>query len=122
VSNPLPEGLHKMPGVVEGERQYWDVTSAGRQDLLMVVASVSAVAEIEEKIAGLHPVTPGGPLRITEDDVAGELRGIAGMSPAPKGGDHIDSPLVDEIRGGVSRRSGSGRGVHIWEWILSNPE
>lgn len=122
VTNPLPPGTHAIPGEVAGIEQGWDVTSAGGQELLLVVASTRALDLIEEQIAKMRPVVPYGPLPLPRDGVVSELRGIAGMSAVSEGGRWVESPLVGEIADGVTLRSGKGNGIYVLELLLSNPE
>ena len=118
-TNPLPPGTHTIPGFLDGLKQYWNVTSAGGEELLLVIASTKPVLFIENQITSLRPVTPGAPLRLTED-AASKFRGIAGMSAAPE--EPVEAPVVREILGNVSLRSADGGGIRLWEWVFSNPE
>ena len=122
VTNPLPPGEYKIPGFFNGVEQGWDVTSTGGEDRLLVVASTRALDFIEEKLAGVHSVVPGEPIRITETEVASEIRGIAGMSAIPQDAPSVDSPMLEEIARGISLRSGKGGGIRVWELVLPNPD
>ena len=121
-TNPLPPGTHRFPGVVAGETHYWDVTSAGGEELLLVVASTTALDFLEAQIAELRPVEPGAPRPLTDNGITSKLRGIAGMSPAPDRKREVDTPLRREIVDSVVLRSGDGGGIRLWELTLFNPE
>jgi tRNA A-37 threonylcarbamoyl transferase component Bud32 len=120
--NPVPKGTHRIPGIVNAEEQYWEITSAGGNETLLVVASRRPVDFIEESIAGLKAVTPGSPIRIADATVGERLRGIGGMAPAPPDEPGSQGGPVEQIRSGVAVRAGEERGMRVWELTLPNPE
>lgn len=122
LQNPVPAGSYVIPGFIEGTPNYWNVTSATGEDLVLVVASTAPLESIEEEISSWYAVTPGNPMRLRGGAVVSELRGIAQLSPAPASQDQRAPSLTDEIVEGLTIHSGQARGVRIWEMALSNPE
>jgi hypothetical protein len=86
LENPLPPGHpHHLPGVVNGREMYWQVTSAGGREHLLVFVSPEEVAVFAQLATRLPRPTPEKP--VTEARVprsaAAVLRGIGGLAAAP---------------------------------------
>jgi len=122
LENPVPSGKHTIPGEADDVEQFWNVTSAGGEEFLLVVASTKALDFIERRIPDLNAVVPGQPIPLSGDRIAPELRGIAGMSAAPERRPSSGPLLTDEIVVGVALRSASELEVRLWELALFNPE
>ncbi len=121
VVNPLPAGTAvRLPGTVDGTPFYWDVTSSGGSEVLLVVASRKPLPDLERELAGLTPAQPGGPVEIGKPEVIDRLRGIGGFSArrteAPEG-----APRVADINRRVSLKTSRHSGVWSWEIRLANP-
>ena len=90
-SNHLAAGnTHLLPGARTGERDYWQVTSVGGQEHLLVVAAPGPLADLELEAAGMTRPEAGRPLthaRLSEPTKI-RLRGIAGFvtKPVPRTG------------------------------------
>lgn len=95
-ANPLPPGAsHRLPGQLDGRRFYWQVTSAGGKERIVVLASrrrlvgfeteALAVARPREGKAVAYPKVPG--------DAIASLRGLGGLASeavAPASGSFTD--------------------------------
>lgn len=83
--NPLPAGETHLPGMVDGETKYWQVTSAGGREHFLVVASPERLVELERDTATLtRPSEGGSPGYAPLNDAAKErLRGITGLVTGP---------------------------------------
>ena len=85
LSNPLPaRQRHEIPGVVNGERVTWTVTSAGGREHFLIFASPESPSPVFDRIFATlpHPTAdrPAAPL---STDLAGALRGVGGLAKAP---------------------------------------
>jgi hypothetical protein len=118
-ANPLAAGkIHRLPGLVEGIPNYWDVTSAGGSELLFVVASRRPLGEMERLLARFASAQFETPPEIPESEVI-RLRGLAGHSPqkpGPGSGDDLSRLLQ-----GLTIRTAREKGVWVWEMRLANP-
>ena len=68
--NPLSQGRHRLPGMIDGNEQNWVVTSRGGVEVFLVVASPTALPAVEDLIETLDFALPS---RLPE---AGEIRPI----------------------------------------------
>ena len=114
MTNPLPGGmLHRLPGSIAGEPQGWTVTNPGVRETILVVASRSALPDLEREIEKLPVAEPGRkivshPLEPRAlDRLARGIGGMSGPLSAPQGG------RLAEIGRALDRRRKSG--VHqLW--------
>jgi hypothetical protein len=86
LQNPIPAGQpHHLPGIVNGEEVYWQVTSAGGREHLLVFVSPDDVPVFSQLATRLPRPTSGRPVaeaRVPESATA-LLRGIGGLAAAP---------------------------------------
>ena len=120
LENPLERNvLHRLPGAVEGVENYWDVTSVGGEEYVLVIASRQPLAELESQIVSIPPA--GGPVELADPRIASQLRGIGGLSPEPAVPEGARSG-VEGIAGRMSLRAAKRGGVWVWEMRLRNPD
>src|SRR5262249_24350297 len=87
--NPLPaEETHLLPGVDTEQRQaYWNVTSAGGREHVMVLASPQRIVEFEAEMMRLPKPEPGANAVAIPGEAMVRVRGIGGLvrskRPAP---------------------------------------
>ena len=121
LSNPLPaRQRHEIPGVVNGERVTWTVTSAGGREHFLIFASPGSPSPVFDRIFATlpHPTAdrPAAPL---STDLAGALRGVGGLAKAParSSGPRLSAefavPLPDAVE--------TSRGVWVRQLTLENP-
>ncbi len=100
VNNPLPPDiLHRLPGSLEGEQQFWQVTSAGGRESIFLIASLRPLPDLEREIAKLPVAEAGRPVIETRLDTQAMdriTRGIGGMAGAGSG-------AADPSAGGLGR-------------------
>jgi uncharacterized protein DUF4384 len=86
LENPIPSGhQHHLPGIVNGREMYWQVTSAGGREHLLVFVSPEEVPVFAQLATRLRRPTAGQPVteaRVPHSAVAA-LRGIGGLAAAP---------------------------------------
>ena len=85
--NPLPAGaVHRLPGALDGEPQSWVVTtSGGGGETLLLVATRAPVQAMEDMVAAIPPVRPGGAAaypQLGPETRAALLRGIGATTSA----------------------------------------
>ena len=76
-SNPLPAGDLRLPGRIEGVEQDWLVTSEGRTESFLWVASRAPLPELETALAGLEGASANRQPR--RPSTALPLRGVGGL-------------------------------------------
>jgi hypothetical protein len=119
IQNPLRAGAqHRLPGPVNGRPNYWNVTSAGGDEWLLVVASRKPLPDVEREIADLPVAGSAGGVALDDSGLVITLRGIGGLSP------RIDEPSGrDPPLSGISLRlsgdAAAARGIWFGEWRLS---
>ncbi len=96
--NPLPSGLHRLPGrkVSDGIPQDWEVDSSGGREQILILASQRPLADVEELIAQLPA---GRQYAQLPQETAIRLRGIGGVAPRPGGVAATDAArLFEDIK------------------------
>ena len=91
--NPIPAGRrYHLPGVVNGQEMYWQVTSAGGREHLLVFVSPEEVPVFEQLATRLPRPTPGKPVTGSRfpESAASVLRGIGGLATAPPPATGVD--------------------------------
>ena len=84
-ANPLPAGRHRLPGMLDDEKLYWQVTTAGGREHFVVIASPSRSAMFERMFATLPSPVLNRPVSYPKlsTDALGALRSVGGLAVAP---------------------------------------
>jgi eukaryotic-like serine/threonine-protein kinase len=86
MSNPLlPGGRHRLPGVYSGDLISWEISSAGKQEHFLIIASPERSQSFEEIFATLPQPTFGKPPRNAKltTETREILRGVGGLTASP---------------------------------------
>ena len=117
LSNPLEQGRHYLPGLLDDIEQRWIVTSAGGQERFLVVGSPVPLPELEQLLLASDSARPGRPVQGTDSDAPFEvLRGVGGIeSAAPTG----RGMVLSEIRSSLVEEYDN-----VWTdiFVLNNPQ
>lgn len=121
--NPLSaDVLHVLPGVRDGQRVEWVVTSAGERERFIVIASPGAVASLEEELDAL-PVAGSLPGEATPEPTSGR-RGTGGTRVVAEGPVRLAPGRLAALLGKLplgSEPSGSD-GLWVRTFEFRNPE
>lgn len=126
LQNPLPaDAYHRLPGSIGGEKQDWEVSSAGGREQFLLVTSPERLSEFEADIKDLaRPQLGevGGYAMITGDVLT---RGVQKFMQVPANVETSASNAAELIfeRADVLLAEGDGiRGAWIRKLELQNPE
>jgi serine/threonine-protein kinase len=133
LNNPLPPGgPHRLPGrlprpspVAGGPAQLlWKVTSVGRSEHILVVASPERLTEFENELQSLAKAAPGTEVRYARlsDATAKRLRGIGGVVARPDPAAPGPPSRIFERARQLADRPEQVRGVWIRQIDLENPQ
>ncbi len=124
LSNPLPpQILHRLPGGLVGQQQYWQVTSSEGAESILVVASRRALPDLEREIAGFPHAEPGRAVtgrQMNPQAVARLTRGIGGMVSADSGAENGSQGTLSRLARTLPQRSESAGDVWIRLFHLEN--
>jgi hypothetical protein len=122
-ANPLDaDTTHRLPGRVNGVEQYWDVTSAGGKETILVIASHTPLVGLEQRMEQLPKASADFPYEIPRADLEKTLRGISGLSPGRLPDETgASGQSLSEIFNQLSREAAGTSGVRFWEIRLENP-
>ena len=116
------DARHRLPGPLQGSDFYWDVTTAGREETILVIASVKTLAELESKLAVIPRVASTHPLPVQPQEIADSLlRGIGELSPGPLEAPSPGPGYLSQVFRDLSSRTSGSSGVWFWEVQLENP-
>lgn len=84
-ANPLAAGHHRLPGLLEGDKLYWQVTTAGGREHFLVIASPTRSATFEKMFAALPSPVFNQQISYPKlsSDALGALRSVGGLVVAP---------------------------------------
>jgi hypothetical protein len=83
LTNPVPAGTHRLPGVREGTELFWEVTTAGGREHYMVYASPDRLGNLEQLWVSLPRTEVGRPVESPQRlaaDAVGVLRSVGGLT------------------------------------------
>ncbi|MCZ6746797.1 MAG: serine/threonine-protein kinase [Acidobacteria bacterium] len=119
--NPLAgKERHRLPGILEGEPNFWKVTSAGGAETVLVIASRTPLDQLEREIEGLPRARPGMPLVATPGKMKIVLRGIGGLEPGPALEPGDETVSIAQILSRASSRLADDSNIRYWERRLTN--
>jgi hypothetical protein len=123
LANPLPpDSTVVLPGPVGGRENAWTVTSRGRHEHFLVVASPAPVPEIEAELGRLPQADPGRPIAYAPvtAPVLERLRGVGGVAPLPADTSVRRDGVFERFAALAGRETGV-RGVWVRRVTLENP-
>jgi eukaryotic-like serine/threonine-protein kinase len=86
--NPIPVGLHQLPGSQRGVDRFWQVSNAGGREHFLVYVSPTRLTELESLMAAMPRAEVGRPVELSPRAV-GVLRSVGGLTaaePSPSAG------------------------------------
>jgi hypothetical protein len=123
-ARPLRGGVrHVVPGERDGRPRYWQVTSAGGREHLLVVASPERLSALERDTRSFVRPEPDRPLQYARlsEAARAELRGIAGIMPGPAPSSAPHARLY-EAAPRLGAGTETGRGAWIRRLDVENRE
>ena len=119
----LPAGQsHELPGKRDGERVYWEVTSAGGREHFLVFANPERLTAFEQLFARLP--APSAEQRsaaaLLSPDARRMLRGVGGLAKAPDG-DNASLGLAQQFTTPLSDAPETASGLWVRRVTLENP-
>jgi serine/threonine protein kinase len=121
-SNPLSAGgSHRLPGSIAGRSFDWQVTSAGGREEIVVIAARRPIASLEEEIARIPHARAGAPIQygVVTPHALATLRGIEGVTPAPRESAPPKGRLADLLRNLEGGRR-TAEDPWVWQIALEN--
>jgi eukaryotic-like serine/threonine-protein kinase len=123
-SNPLPAGRHRLPGMLDDEKLYWQVTTAGGREHFMVIASPTRSAMFEKMFASLPSPVQNQPIDYPRlsGEALGALRSVGGLAVAPAPANAPQLRLTPGFAIPLSDKEETVQGVWIRQATFENPE
>ena len=123
LTNPLPPGQrHRLPGMLNGEAISWQITSTGKKEHFLIVASPQRSREFEEMFATLpQPSFDRTPARKLSEDEIGVLRSVGGLMASPARKDQ-QLRLLPQFATPLAAAEEQVRGVWIRHVTFDNPK
>jgi serine/threonine protein kinase len=122
LANPVPPGQrHEIPGVVNGERITWEVTTAGgREHFLVFVSPEPPSPAFERMFANLPRPTADAPVaQRVPDELVTALRGVGGLAKSPTR--PAGERLSDDFAVPLPDTRETARGIWVRQLTLENP-
>ncbi len=123
LTNPLPSGQrHRLPGMWNGEAISWQITSTGKKEHFLIVASPQRSREFEEMFATLpRPSFGKPPARKLSQEEIGVFRSVGGLTTSPARKDQ-QLRMLPEFSTPLAPSEERVRGVWIRQVIFENPD
>jgi hypothetical protein len=123
-ANPLPVGTaNEMPGLVNGTRVFWTVSSAGGREHFLVFASPQPLSPVFQRVFDALPRPSAEAPALAQplsNDLVSALRGVGGLTTAPA---PVAGPgLRAEFGSPLSSSEETARGVWVRQLTLENPQ
>jgi eukaryotic-like serine/threonine-protein kinase len=122
-TNPVPAGQrHRLPGIQNGERIHWQVTSAGGREHFLIFVSPQQSPAFDQMFAALPRPSADKPVlsaRLSRE-AASALRGVGGLASTPGQSDQ-QLRFTPEFAIPLAASEETARGVWIRQITLENP-
>ncbi len=122
-ANPLPAGTrHEIPGIVNGRRVNWRVSSAGGREHFLIFASPQPLSPAFQRVFDALPRPSADAPVLAQPlstDMVGVLRGVGGLAMAP--GPATGPGLRAEFGSPLPNGEETARGVWVRQLTLDNP-
>ena len=123
LTNPVPAGTHRLPGVREGSEVAWQVTTAGGREHYVLYASPQRLGDLEQWWASFPRAEFGRPVEATQRlaaDSVGILRSVGGLKPIGPAERPASSGLIGLPP--LLQRSETVQGLWAREITFDNPQ
>ena len=124
LANPLPPGTrHQIPGVVNGERVFWEVSSAGGREHFLIFATPQPLSPAFARVFDQLPKAGSNTQALAQPltgDMQVMLRGVGGLAKAPTA--RPGAKLNEEFGAPLSNAEETARGVWVRQLTLENPK
>ncbi len=124
-SNPLKGSeRHRLPGEVADSVYYWNVTSVGKKESILAIASRKPVEEVEREIEMLPRAVRGRPLAEGKmsPTAVGRLRGIGGVAADTRPSAGRDNLRLSDVLKSLAEGPRWPADLWVWQAQLDNPE
>jgi eukaryotic-like serine/threonine-protein kinase len=122
LGNPLPAGVHRLPGHRNGKAIAWEVDTSGGKEEFLVVASRRALRELEHDVSGLPRAGEGG--RVTPSPVGPAsrelVRGLGGLKTLESASEIPAENRIPHVTRDLSVRTARNDGIWTWRIELEN--
>jgi serine/threonine-protein kinase len=122
-ANPLAAGHHRLPGLLEGEKLSWQVTTAGGREHFFVIASPTRSATFEKMFAALSSPVLNQQISYPKlsSEALGALRSVGGLAvvPAQK---HEQLRTTPGFAMPLTDQEETAQGVWIRQATFDNPD
>ena len=123
LQNPLPAGLmHRLPGSLDGEERYWEVTSGGGEETILLVASAHPLKTLQKQMSSLPKAGQSMGFEISSEAIIPELRGIGGLTFRADEGGGSPRNALSRFLAELSAQGSTQAGIWFWQIQLHNSE
>jgi serine/threonine-protein kinase len=121
--NPLRASVrHVLPGMLDGEKITWEVTTAGGREHFLIVASPKRLVEFESEVLGLDRPQEGRLQYPQVSDTAKvRLRGVGGFRKQPVPGEIVAPSRLFDLASRLGVRPEAVQGVWVRQIDFENP-
>jgi eukaryotic-like serine/threonine-protein kinase len=122
-ANPLAAGHHRLPGLLDDEKLYWQVTTAGGREHFLVIASPTRSATFEKMFAALPSPVLNQQISYPKlsPEALGALRSVGGLAVAPSQ-KHEQLRTTPGFAMPLTDQEETAQGVWIRQATFDNPE
>lgn len=114
-SNPIPPGsARRIPGETTWDYDSWEISSAGGEENLIVVASLEPLDGLQRALSRIDPAVPSPP--------GGPLRGEGPNGPGAGVPDEEAAAALERVLSDLRASPVRGRGLLLEEFRLENPK
>lgn len=125
LDNPISASVrHRLPGSRNGEELFWEVSSAGGRERLLVLASPKRLEDLEAEVRAMPRPEIGGPVAMAlplSPGTLGRLRGIGSLGSGVSTGDANRAGDIFDAARAVARGRERAKDVWVREIELTNP-
>ncbi|MBK8232172.1 MAG: protein kinase [Candidatus Eisenbacteria bacterium] len=125
LTNPISAAVrHRLPGSRNGEELFWEVSSAGGRERLLVLASPKRLDDLEAEVRALPRPEIGGPVAMAlplSKATVGRLRGIGSLGSGLTADGRSRSGDIFDAARAVARGRERAKDVWVREIELANP-
>ena len=123
-ANPLPAGPHRLPGLLEDEKLFWQVSTAGRREHFFVIVSPERSPVFEKMFSTLPAPVLNQQITYPKLNAyaLGLLRSVGGLAVAPPSQQLTQLRSTPGFAMPLTDREETAQGVWIRQATFDNPD